>query len=260
MDKDAADPIVSEHELRILIKALAKSVEYIHRRHLILTFIAGLLIGIGAGVLIVNFASISQRNFPEAEILLRKSDDALKELQQIRSMLNSLSAAKKDSTDGMTAVDEKVSVLPQKKAESVQEKAADLSQKKMEAVQQKVSDLPQKKTETAQDIRGAVTPSIINKIHIHYARQKDKKKAKAFADFLRKKGYASVDIERIQNKCRDIRYFHEEDRKAALLLQKQFNDFVAHSHAAKGIKLKVKNLGKSYPQAQRGSLEVWLFF
>lgn len=230
MDKDASDPVVSEHELRVLIKALTKSVEYIHRRHFILTFIAGLLIGIGAGVLIANFASMGQRNLPETEILLKKSDDTLKELQQLRTIVNSLSAAKAGNVDGMTTVDEKV------------------------------SDLPQRKAETVQGIKDVVVPAGINKIHIHYARQKDKKMAEAFSDFLRKRGYASVDTERIQHKCRDIRYFHGEDRQAALLLQKQFKDFVADSTVAKGINLKIKNLGKSYPRAQRGSLEVWVFF
>ena len=230
MDKDASDPIVSEHELSVLIKALTKSVEYIHKRHFILTFIAGLLIGIGAGVLIANFASMGQRNLPEAEILLKKSDDTLKELQQLRTIVNSLSAAKTGNVDGMTTVDEKV------------------------------SDLPQRKAETVQGIKDVVVPAGTNKIHIHYARQKDKKMAEAFSDFLRKRGYASVDTERIQHKCRDIRYFHGEDRQAALLLQKQFNDFVGDSTVAKGINLKIKNLGKSYPRAQRGSLEVWVFF
>jgi DNA-directed RNA polymerase specialized sigma54-like protein len=230
MDKDASDPIVSEHELRILIKALTKSVEYIHKRHFILTFIAGLLIGIGAGVLIANLASMGQRNLPETEILLKKSDDTLKELQQLRTIVNSLSAAKTGNVDGMTTVDEKV------------------------------SDLPQRKAATVQGIKDVVAPAGTKKIHIHYARHKDKKMAEAFSDFLRKKGYASVDTERIQHKCRDIRYFHGEDRQAALLLQKQFNDFVGDSTVAKGINLKIKNLGKSYPRAQRGSLEVWVFF
>jgi DNA-directed RNA polymerase specialized sigma54-like protein len=230
MDKDASDPIVSEHELSVLIKALTKSVEYIHKRHFILTFIAGLLIGIGAGVLIANLASMGQRNLPETEILLKKSDDTLKELQQLRTIVNSLSAAKTGNVDGMTTVDEKV------------------------------SDLPQRKAATVQGIKDVVAPAGTNRIHIHYARQKDKKMAEAFSDFLRKKGYASVDTERIQHKCRDIRYFHGEDRQAALLLQKQFNDFVGDSTVAKGINLKIKNLGKSYPRAQRGSLEVWVFF
>jgi hypothetical protein len=230
MDKDASDPIVSEHELRILIKALTKSVEYIHKRHFILTFIAGLLIGFGAGVLITNLAGVGQRKLPEAEILLKKSDDTLQELQQLRSMVNSLSTAKTGNTYGRTAVDEKGSAVPQRKAETVQ------------------------------GIKDVVAPAGINKIHIHYARQEDKEMAVAFSDFLRKKGYAYVDTEKIQHKWRDIRYFHGEDRQAALLLQKQFNDFVADSTAAKGINLKIKNLGKSYPQAQKGSLEIWVYF
>jgi hypothetical protein len=230
MDKDAPDPIVSEHELRILIKALTKSVEYIHKRYFILAFIAGLLIGFGAGVLIANIASVGQRKLPETEILLKKSDDTLQELHQLRSMVNSLNAAKTGGTNGRTAVDEKGSAVPQRKAETVQ------------------------------GIKDVVAPAGINKIHIHYARQEDKEMAEAFSDFLRKKGYTSVDTERIQHKWRDIRYFHGEDRQAALLLQKQFNDFVADSTAAKGINLKIKNLGKSYPRAQKGSLEVWVFF
>jgi hypothetical protein len=230
MDKDASDPIVSEHELRVLIKALTKSVEYIHKRHFILTFIAGLLIGLGAGVLIANLASMNQKEFPDAEVLLKKADETLQELQLLRSTMNSLNAAKTGNTDAKTAVIEEGSIAPQRKAEGVQV----------------IKDIP--------------VPPAVNKIHIHYARQEDKEMAEAFSDFLRKRGYASVDTEKIQHKWRDIRYFHGEDRQAALLLQKQFNDFVAHSTAAKEINLKIKNLGKSYPRAQKGSLEVWVLF
>jgi len=230
MDKDAPDTNVSEHELRVLIKALTKSVEYIHKRHFILTFIAGLLIGFGAGVLITNVASMNQKKFPDAEALLKKADETLRELQQLRSMMNSLNAAKAGNTDGKTAVIEKESIAPQRKAETV-----------------KV-------------IKYVSLPSAVYKVHIHYARQEDKEMAEAFSDFLRNKGYASVDTEKIEHKWRDIRYFHGEDRQAALLLQKQFNDFVAHSTVAKEINLKVKNLGKSYPRVQKGSLEVWVLF
>jgi hypothetical protein len=230
MDKDASDVNVSEHELRVLIKALTKSVEYIHRRYFILTFIAGLLIGFGAGVLFTNLSSVNQKNLPGAEVLLKKVDETLQELQQLRSTINSLNAAKPANTDEKTAVIEKESVAPQNKAATV---------------------------EITKDVSAHPAG---NKVHIHYARQEDKIMAEAFSDFLRKKGYASVDTERIQHKWRDIRYFHGEDRQAALLLQKQFSDFVAVSTAAKEINLKIKNLEKSYPRAQKGSLEVWVFF
>ena len=230
MDKDKSDTNVSEHELRVLIKALTKSVEYIHKRHFILTFIAGLLIGFGAGVLITNLASVNQKKLPGAEVLLKKADETLQELQHLRSMMNGLNAAKPGNTDGKTALIDKESVAPQRK------------------------------TEKSEVIKDVSAPPAVNKVHIHYARQEDKEMAEAFSDFLRKKGYASVDTEKIQHKWRDIRYFHGEDRQAALLLQKQFNDFVAHSTAAKEINLKIKNLGKSYPRAQKGSLEVWVLF
>ncbi|MGC9977367.1 MAG: hypothetical protein ABSC57_11775 [Syntrophales bacterium] len=230
MNEETPDPIVSEHELRILIKALTKSVEYIHRRHLILTLIAGLLIGFAAGVLITNLTGMGERRLPEGEMLLKKSEDTLKELQQLRSMLDSLSVAKTGNSGGMSAVDEKVSAVPQIKAETVQG----------------TSDV--------------AAPIKTNRIHIQYALQKDRQMAEDFSDFLRKRGYTSVDTEMVRHKWRDIRYFHVEDRQAALLLQKQFNDFVADYTAAKGVHLKIKNLGKSYPRAQKGSLEVWVFF
>ncbi|MGO9136500.1 MAG: hypothetical protein ACLP9S_08505 [Syntrophales bacterium] len=228
MNKDTSDVNVSEHELRVLIKALTKSVEYIHRRYLILTFIVGLLVGFGAGLLFTNLAGVSLRKLPDAEVLLKKSDQTLQELQQVKSMMNSLNAAKPGNADEKAAVDDKGSVASQKKAETVQ--------------------------------GDVLAPTVVNKVHIHYAQQKDKIMADAFSDFLRKRGYASVDTEKIQQKWRDIRYFHSEDKQAALLLQKQFNDFVADSTAAKGINLKIKNLSKSYPQAQKGSLEVWVYF
>jgi hypothetical protein len=230
MDKDASDPIVSEHELRVLIKALTKSVEYIHKRHFILTFIAGLLIGLGAGFLITNLADMNQKKAPDAEVLLKKADETLQELQQLRSVMNSLNAAKTGDTGEKKSVLERESIAPQRKADG------------------------------DQIIKDISASPVVSKISIHYARQEDKEMAEAFSDFLRKQGYTSVDTERIQHKWRDIRYFHGEDRQAALLLQKQFNDFVAHSTSAKKVNLKIKNLGKIYPRVQKGSLEVWVHF
>jgi hypothetical protein len=230
MDKDAADPVISEHELRVLIKALTKSVEYIHKRHLVLTFIAGLLIGLGAGFLIANPANMNQKKTPDAEVLLKKADETLQELQQLRSVMNSLNAARSAATGEGTAVPERESIAPQKK------------------------------TEGAGGINVISASPTSSKIHIQYARQEDREMVEAFSDFLRKQGYTSVDTERIHHSWSDIRYFHGEDRQAALILQKQFSDFVAQSTSAKKINLTIKYLGKSYPRAQKGSLEMWLHF
>jgi hypothetical protein len=48
VDNDTSDVNVSEHELKVTVKALTKSVEYIHKKHIIIAFIAGFLIGICA--------------------------------------------------------------------------------------------------------------------------------------------------------------------------------------------------------------------
>jgi len=37
-----------------MMAALAKSVRYIHTKYIVMTFVAGLLIGLGAAVLIIN--------------------------------------------------------------------------------------------------------------------------------------------------------------------------------------------------------------
>jgi hypothetical protein len=71
--------------------------------------------------------------------------------------------------------------------------------------------------------------------------------------------YASFDTEEIRHRWRDIRYFHERDIEQALLLQKQFNEFVK-DRAPREINLKVKNLSRRYPRAKRGSIEVWVYF
>jgi hypothetical protein len=41
MDSDKQNAGNSEHELKVLVKALTKSVEYIHKKHIIMRFIAG---------------------------------------------------------------------------------------------------------------------------------------------------------------------------------------------------------------------------
>ncbi|HUH66952.1 MAG TPA: hypothetical protein VLZ07_11005 [Syntrophales bacterium] len=227
MDKDAPNASVSEQELRILIKALTKSVEYIHKRYLILAVIAGLVIGIGIGVLVANIAGMGQR-LPDTAALLNRSDQALLELRQLRSDVNSLSAAKAGDGDAKSAAAEKE------------------------------TPAQPEKTEAVQNVPAATKPSVV-KVHIHFARPEDKKTAEALSDFLRKKGYTSIDTEEIRHGWRDIRYFHEGDREQALLLQKQFTEFVK-DRAAQEVNLKIKDLSKRYPRAKRGSIEVWVYF
>ena len=213
-----------------LIKALTNSVEYIHKKRIIVASITAFLIGFGVGVLITNLVGVHWIKLPDAEVFLKKSDETLRELQQIKSMIHNLISEKASNSGGKTMVDDKASITPRRNVEA------------------------------AQGTKNSEVSVGGNKVYIHYARDEDKEMAEAFSHLLRKKGYNFVETEKIQHTSRDVRYFHNEDREVALRLQKQLNDFVASSTNVKKFNVKIKNLGKRYPRAQKGTLEVWVFF
>jgi hypothetical protein len=210
------------------------------KKNIIISFIAGFLIGICGTVLTINIVNMHQRSLPgslpgsfpgklpDTAASLKKTD-VLRELQQTRPPVDNLTAAKTAAPGEGVRTDDKVSAAPKGKEAAV----------------------PKSQDEIA--LNGI-------KVYIQYAREKDKKIAEAFSAELRTKGYAYVDVENIKHRHRDIRYFHGEDKKAALLLRKQFNNFIAGSAYAKKVSLKIRYLGKIYPKAQKGSLELWVFF
>ena len=219
-----------------------------HKKNIIISFIAGFLIGICAAVLTVNILNMHQRSFPgnlqgsisgslperppgklpDTGASLKKTDETLPELQQARPAVNNSAASKVAAASEGVRTDDKALAVPQSK---------DTVTKSQDEI-----------------ALGGI------KVYIHYARGKDKKMAEAFSADLSTKGYALVDVENIKHRHRDIRYFHVEDKKAALLLKKQFNNFIAGSAYAKKVNLKIRYLGKIYPKAQKGSLEMWVFF
>ena len=216
---------------------MVESVKYMHKKNIIISFIAGFVIGICAAVLTINIVNMHQRSLPgsipgklpDTEASLKKTEQPSPESQQTKSNVGNLTVPKVVTTSEVVKTDEKALAAPQEKDAAV----------------------PKSQDEIA---LGGI------KVYIHYARGKDKKIAEAFSADLRTKGYAYVDAENIKHRHRDIRYFHREDEKAAILLQKQFNNFIAGSAYAKKINLKMRYLGKVYPRAQKGSLEVWVFF
>jgi hypothetical protein len=199
------------------------------KKNIIVAFITAFLIGLGVGVVITNLVSVYGVKSSEESALLKKSDETIRELQQIKSMISGLSSVKVSGADGKI-IDEKASIaLPGKGG-------------------------------AAQEIMAGKSSAGVNKVYIHYGRDEDREMAEAFSHFLRNKGYASVETEKVRHTSRDIRYFHGEDKEAAVLLQKQLKDFVAGSHNTKKFAVKLKNLGAHYPRAQKGSLEVWVCF
>ena len=210
-----------------------RSVKHMHRKNIIISFIAGFLIGVCSAVLTVNILNMHQQSLSgklqNTLVPLKKTAQPSPESHQTISNVDNLTVPKVVATSEVVRTDEKALAAPQVKDATV----------------------PKSKDEIA---FGGI------KVYIHYAREKDKKIAEAFSADLRTKEYASVDVENIKHRHRDIRYFHSEDEKAAILLQKQFNNFMTSSTYAKKINLKIRYLGKVYPKAQKGSLEVWVFF
>ena len=220
-----------------------------HKKNILISFIAGFLIGICAAMLTINIVNMHQRSLlgsplgspsaslseslpgklPDTEASLKKKDEPSQELQQTKSTANNLTAPKIAVPGEGIRNEDKALAAPERKDAAVP------------------------KSQDEIDLSGI-------KVYIHYARQKDKKMADAFSAFLKTKGYAFADAENIKHRHRDIRYFHSDDEKAALLLQKQFNNFIAGSAYAKKVNLNIRYLGKIYPRAQKGSLEVWVLF
>ncbi len=229
MDNDTPNAKISEHELKVLLKVLTKSVENIHKKQAILIFIAGLLIGFGAAALLLNLAGLMKTKQADVELYLKKTDETIQEVREIKAMVSSLTAAKTVAVEGKPAIDDKVPSALQGKGMAVRGK------------------------------QGNAAPGGI-KVYIHYAREEDKRNAEAFSVYLKSKGYVFVETQKIPHKHRDIRYFYGEDRKAAELLGKHFDKFIAGLKVVKKLNLKIRNLTGRYPGGQKGVLEMWVFF
>lgn len=228
MDSDTSNAKNSDHETRVLVKASTKSAEYIHKKHIILTFIAAFLIGFGVAAVIINLVNMNEKKYLSAEVFLKKSDETMQELQKIGTTLNTLTV-KADAPVENPLTDSKSSITPQSKKAAVQSMQNDISPDRI-------------------------------KVYIHYPKEKDGKAAEVLSDFLKSKGYLFVNTEMVHHRSREIRYFHNEDKDSALLLQRHLNDFIAGSYGKRIFTINIKNYGRYYPSASKGSLEVWVFF
>ena len=97
-------------------------------------------------------------------------------------------------------------------------------------------------------------------VFLHYSNEKNKKPMEELAIFLKNKGFEVEGIERINYKHRDVRYFHDQDKSGAILLKKQLTQFVKLYTNFKNTSIKIFNLGPKYPNAKKGTLELWLSF
>jgi hypothetical protein len=108
-------------------------------------------------------------------------------------------------------------------------------------------------------VQDRISPSKYT-VYLHYSNEKNKKQVEELATFLKNQGFKVERIERINYKNIDVRYFHGEDKSAALLLKKNLTQFINLYTNLKITSIKTFNLGHKYPTAKKGALELWVSF
>jgi len=78
------------------------------------------------------------------------------------------------------------------------------------------------------------------------------------AGFLKQKGYVTLKIQKQAHQHRDIRYFFDEDKASALVLQSDVYEFFSEIFYIQNKPLQVRNLCGAFPETERGSLELWI--
>ena len=233
---------ISQSEVKLLIKALNKSVDnYNTRRHYIFALAAGLIIGgcFSAFFAIYIFNHNEKKQFVCAD-RLKKYDEAIKRLKEIDLKISSLTEHTK-------------SILNQ--TDMLHMYAPDMDALGLNGLDQ----VTEKEQEKSRPVLKECPKNNYGKyrVYIHCAGKKDNEQAgTSLYHFLTKKGYSVGAIQYVKSENNDIRYFNNDDRDAAFALKKNVRDFI--SKAGRDLNLKVVYLGRAYPDTAAGQLELWI--
>jgi uncharacterized protein YoxC len=244
MDNDPSHVEISVNELKLLMNTLSKSVAIsLKKRFAWLWLLAGLLIGVIITLLIVtiawkntdNISTTSKSLLKKTEnisttskSLLKRTDAVISDLQKIHSDINKL-------TISVSALNQKTQASP--------------------------APLP------SSDTKPIESNTVQNnnhyskyRVYLHYSDLKNKQIMKNFSVFLKEKGFEVLGIQRVSYQHQDIRFFHDQDKKGALILRQYLTGFIASVKSIKKKPIKVIDLSRKYPKAQKGLLEVWMDF
>jgi len=97
-------------------------------------------------------------------------------------------------------------------------------------------------------------------IHLHYTSEENKELMEKLAFSLKNEGFKVLGIEKVDYQNSDIRYFHKDDKAGAFIIRKHLTQFITAFPNLKNTNIKIKNLSEKYPNAQKGSVELWLNF
>ena len=230
MNNDPSNVEISVNELKLLVNTLSKSVALsLKKRFAWLWLLAGLLIGVSVTLLIISLAWEKTDNISvTSETLLEKTDVVMSDLQKINSDITKL-------TETVNALNEKTKTV-NKPPPSSKIKPTGLNEPQ---------HIIQHKKYT---------------VYLHYSDIKNKKLMEKFSAFLEENGFEVSGIQKVSYKNQDIRFFHDQDRKGAILLKKHLTGFIQSVKNLNENKIKVINLSRKYPGTQKGLLEVWVDF
>ena len=230
MNNEPSNVEISVNELKLLVNTLSKSVALsLKKRFAWLWLLAGLLIGVSVTLLIISLAwEKTDKISVTSETLLQKTDVVMSDLQKINSDITKL-------TETVNALNEKT----------------------------RTGDTPPPSSNIKPTGLNEPKHGIQHKkytVYLHYSDLKNKKLIDNFSVFLEKNGFKVSGIQKVNYKNQDIRFFHDQDRKGAFLLKKHLTGFIQSVKNLNESKIKVINLSRKYPGAQKGLLEVWVDF
>ena len=244
MNNDPSNVEISVNELKLLVNTLSKSVALsLKRRFAWLWLLAGLLIGVSITLLIISLASEKTDKIPViSETLLEKTDKISVTSKTLLEKTNVVMSDLQKINSDITKLTETVNALNEKT---------------------KIGDTP--------PLPSKIKPTGLNEpqqseqhkkytVYLHYSDIEHKKLIEDFSAFLKNNGFEVSGIQKVNYKNQDIRFFHDQDRKGALLLKKHLSEFFQSVKNLNENKIKVINLSRKYPGAQKGLLEVWVDF
>jgi hypothetical protein len=230
MNNDPSNVEISVNELKLLVNTLSKSVALsLKKRFAWLWLLAGLLIGVSVTLLIISLAwEKTNKISVTSETLLKKTDVVMSDLQKINSDITKL-------TETVNELNEKT------RTGDTPPPPSNIKPTELKEPQHSIQH---------------------NKytVYLHYSDVKNKKLIDNFSAFLEKNGFKVSGIQKVNYKNQDIRFFHDQDRKGAFLLKKHLTGFIQSVKNLNENKIKVINLSRKYPGAQKGLLEVWVNF
>lgn len=230
MNNDPSNVEISVNELKLLVNTLSKSVAMsLKKRFAWLWLLAGLLIGVSVTLLIISLTWKKTENISvTSETLLKKTNVVMSDLQKINSDIVKL-------TETVSALNEKT----------------------------KTGHTPSPSSEIKPTGLNEPQHSVQHKkytVYLHYSDIKNKQLMENFSAFLGENGFEVLGIQKVNYKKQDIRFFHGQDRKGALLLKKYLTGYIQSVKRLNENSIKIINLSRKYPEAQKGLLEVWVDF